>query len=141
LVTGGLEQHLRVWSSSNGKLIRSLRTNSGVLSVSLSPNLKILAAGGFNRKIGLWDLNTGKEFLTLTGHIDGVSCLTFSSDGQTLISGSWDKTIKIWQLDTGKEVCTLNEHLDKVTSVAIAPDGKTIISGSADNTIKIWRQT
>ena len=43
--------------------------------------------------------------LTLKGHSDTVSSVSFSPDGKRIVSGSGDKTLKVWDissLDTSK---------------------------------------
>jgi len=57
--------------------------------------------------IKVWDLEAGKEALTLRGHTNWVSRLALSSDGKRLVSGSYDQTIKVWDLQAGKETSTL----------------------------------
>ena len=47
----------------------------------------------------MWDLETGKEALTLRGHTGGVKTLALSADGKRLFSGSSDDTIKVWDLE------------------------------------------
>jgi WD40 repeat protein len=110
----------------------------GVRSVAVSPKGQTLASGGDDNTIKLWNLNTGQEALTLSGHSAAVRAVTFSPDGQTLASGSDDKTIKLWDLRTGQAIFTLSGHSQAVTAVAISPDGQTLASGSDDQTIKMW---
>lgn len=136
---GGLERQLRIREIKTGKVIRSLRGDSGVFSLAFSPNGKYLAAGQTNCQIQIWNLETGQRHNILIGHQDRISNLTFSTDNKTLISGSWDKSIKLWNIEMGILIDTLQDHKSPVSALAITPDGKTIISGSRDCTIKIWR--
>jgi hypothetical protein len=56
----------------------------------------VLATGGQDSLVRLWDLATGKEFHKLAGHRGTVASLAFSPDGTRLASGSLDTTILIW---------------------------------------------
>ena len=47
------------------------------------------------------DAKTGKEKLSLEGHIGWVRSVAFSPDGSSIVSGSADKTLKIWNLKGG----------------------------------------
>jgi hypothetical protein len=64
-----------------------------VLSLALSSDGKRLFSGSNDQTIKVWDLEKGKEALTLHGHAAEVSSLALSSDGKRLFSGSGDQTI------------------------------------------------
>ena len=55
---------------------------------------RILASGGQDKLIKLWDMKTGKLLQTLRGHERGVWCLNFFTQ-TLLVSGSYDGTIKV----------------------------------------------
>ena len=107
-----------------------------VTSVAFSPDSKILASASADQSIKLWDVDTGKERVTLKGHTFLVTSVAFSPDGKVLASGSWDESIKLWDVDTGKERATLGHrvHVNKskkvVNCVVFSPDGKMLASGS-----------
>ena len=97
-----------------------------------------MASGGADYLIKLWNVETGAEIRTLSGHKQYVSSVSFSGDGKTLASGSEDKTIKLWNVETGTEIRTLSGHRGDVNSVSFSGDGKTLATGSSDGTIKLW---
>ena len=109
-----------------------------VTSLALSADGKRLFSGSHDKTIKVWDLEAGKETLTLRGHTDAVSSLALSADGKRLFSGSCDQTIKVWDLEAGKETLTLRGHTGGVSSLALSADGKRLFSGSCDQTIKVW---
>ena len=109
-----------------------------VLSLALSADGKRLFSGSGDNTIKVWDLEAGKETLTLRGHDSAVTSLALAADGKRLFSGSEDSTIKVWNLETGKEIRTLRGHTRAVRSLVLSGDGKRLFSGSGDNTIKVW---
>jgi len=97
----------------------------------------IIADGLWYRDIIIIDAVTGGQTVVLSGHTDGVSSLTFSSDGKSLVSGSNDRTFKLWDVQTGGVVKTFFGHTSLVVSVAISSDCTRIASGSAGCTIHL----
>lgn len=58
----------------------------------------LLASGGSDKLILVWDLKTGEKKITLTGHLNVVKSLCYLEDSYVLASGSVDHTIRTWNL-------------------------------------------
>ena len=78
----------------------------------------------------LWDVASGRELRTLSGHTDSVYAVVFGPDGRWLASGSWDKTVKLWEVASGRELRTLSGHTAWVYAVAFSADGRWLASGA-----------
>lgn len=107
--------------------------------VKFSPDGSLIASGGSDDLIILWNTTTGEEVRSLAGHTDDVLTLSFSNSGSWLCSGSRDGTIKLWDVLTGGLQIILDGHNgDPVTSLSYSPDGTTLASGSVDGKVILW---
>jgi WD40 repeat protein len=86
----------------------------------------------------VWDLATGAELHTLTGHTQGVTAVAATPDSNRAITTSDDGTARIWDLATGTELHTLTGHTQGVTAMAVTPDSTYSLTGSNDSTARIW---
>jgi WD40 repeat protein len=114
------------------------QTFGSILSVSFSPNGKLLATSDTDGEIHVWQVVDAQPLVTFKGHTDWVQSIVFSPDGQILASGSGDSTIRLWDVNTGCCLKILQGHEDWIWSIVFSPDGQTLASGSADKTIKLW---
>jgi WD40 repeat protein len=98
----------------------------------------VLATGGDDWAINLWDATNGHLLRTLIGHQDEVTCLSWNNDGSGLASASRDGTVRVWRRSDVSEVHVLQAHQGEVTRVAWAPDGKRLASAGADSVVRVW---
>lgn len=110
----------------------------GVNAVAYSPDGKILASGGRDGAIALWDAQTGELLRNFKGHSHGINAIAFSPDGTQIATGSGDNTIKLWSLPDGELQHTLEHHTGWVFSLAYSPDNRTLASGGGDRAIALW---
>src|SRR6266849_1788570 len=69
LVSTGQYGTVKVWDSSSGKEILSLKSDpKTVWSVAFNPDSKYLASGNNDGTVKLWNAETGQEVKTLKGH-------------------------------------------------------------------------
>jgi len=116
-----------------------------IQAIAISPLENLLAVGGIDGAIRLWDLDVRNKLATLrsdmhkrTGHEGLVTTLAISTDSALLASGHLDGAIHLWRLDTGEELKVKFGHDTSVGALAFSPDGKTLASGGQDSTLKLW---
>ena len=90
---------ISIQAADKPKLIVQNGHTQGIKSVAISPDNKILASCG--EVIKLWDIESGKEINTLSGHSKAVTGLAFNKKGTLLASGSWDGYLILWNVKDG----------------------------------------
>ena len=95
-------QTLTFWEIASGKERLALTAPQGKLaqlnSMAFSPDGRLLASGGGDRHVYLWDAHTGKQVRRWEGHHGDIDSLAFAPDGRRLASASLDTTILIWDV-------------------------------------------
>jgi WD40 repeat protein/DNA-binding SARP family transcriptional activator len=130
-------------AAGRGQILRTLRGHtSGVRSVVFSPDGRLLASGGVDQVVHVWDVESGTARHTFRGHTNMIKALAFGPDGHVLASGGSDRTIRLWLMSgaapAGQTGRVLRGHADEISSLCFSPDGRTLLSSSLDHTARIW---
>ncbi|MFN5515269.1 MAG: DnaJ domain-containing protein [Cyanobacteriota bacterium] len=118
-----------------------LLTPARVTALALNREQTLLAEGGADHAIYLWDLASQKHLATFRGHRGPVRALAFSPNGECLYSAGDDRFLRSRRLNITESQVVGHptvQHSAAVTTLVISQDGKTLVSGSLDKTVKIW---
>jgi WD40 repeat protein len=108
-------------------------------TLAFSPDDHLLALGGSNGQIFLWDLTTEQLEPQLIVKSNYIESLAFSPDSTILVSGGWYSEIILWDINSGKAIGDpLIGHTGAVRSLAFSPDGQHLISFDSDNSVLVW---
>ena len=137
LATASAEGKARVWDIGPSYEALTLHpfsevASAGVSAIELNPEGSIVATGGSQGGLALWDAQNGDLLQTLAGHDDYIGGLSFSADGRRLASAGDDHLVKLWDVATGELLFTFSSHKDWVDNVTFSPDGTKIATVGAD---------
>ena len=135
-------------SDSGLRPSRKLTGHTGrVASVVFHPDGQLLASGGADNTVRLWDVTDrtapkplGKE---LTGHTGPVRSVAFHPDGQLLASGGADNTVRLWDVTDRTAPRLLRNELThrrtgRVEALAFSPDGRLLASAGTGGQMRLW---
>jgi WD40 repeat protein len=103
VLTGSLDNKLRVWELSSGKLTetRAMNRRRGAGIAAFSSDARLLAFGGV-RVVSIHEVATGKEIKSFPFDVRRIRSLTFSRDGKWLVAGGGNSfrsgEAKAWKL-------------------------------------------
>jgi WD40 repeat protein len=92
-----------LYNPDNGECPAKLSSGTGNQTVvAWHPGGDLLAAGGSDARIYIWNMKTQLQVARLEGHAQNVSALAFHAGGDLLTSVSWDGTMRLWQPSPGR---------------------------------------
>ncbi|KAL0133228.1 hypothetical protein PUN28_000771 [Cardiocondyla obscurior] len=111
-----------------------------VYAVKWSPTDRILATGGADRKVKLWNItkDTSENKGILVGSNAGVMSVDFDSTGTLILGASNDYASRVWTVSDLRLKHTLTGHCAKVMAAKFLGEPSKVVTGSYDRTLKIW---
>ena len=102
----------------------------------------MLASGGNDDTVRIWDPATGEQTTKLHGYQGWVNAVcAVTVDGRPMLaSGGNDGTVRIWDPATGERITERHGRRGPVKAVcAVTVDGRPMLaSGGDDRTVRIW---
>ncbi|KAJ0395737.1 hypothetical protein P43SY_004268 [Pythium insidiosum] len=141
LVTAGRNLLLRLWDLETFTCLRTIKAHqTPVLSLDFDPSGTLLATGGSDRAVKVFDVDKGFCTHNFRRHSGIVTLVKFHPDPKRLllVSASDDATVRLWDLYAQAEVACIQDHMSPATSVAFSTDGYTLLSAGRDRVVNVW---
>lgn len=123
-----------------------LRAHDGqVEHLSYSPDGALIATGGRDGRVHLWDVTRPDTPIRLStpGAFAGtVHWTAFNPRGNLLVAGSADRTLRLWDVSDPRNPVQRGEPLTPaphyVYSTVFSPDGRTLAVSLGDSTVRLY---
>jgi Tol biopolymer transport system component len=105
LAVSGGQNTLRIYDTATWNEKSRLNVSIGVRALAFSPDGKTLASASETNNepvLKLWDVDTGRERLSLSGLNELVFHLRFAPDGKTLLASCGDGRVLVWDVPPPK---------------------------------------
>ncbi|MFN8376154.1 MAG: TIR domain-containing protein [Anaerolineae bacterium] len=130
------------------EVIAVIPTESAVRrdTVSFSPDGQVLAVGGYDMMVSLWDMSDPRNpqlmGAPLAGHENRLVNVLFASQGNTLVSASVDGKVIFWDVSDPTTPTQLGSFLSTgdadLRDTALTADGHWLIVGAGDSSMYLW---
>jgi WD40 repeat protein len=107
-------------------------------SIEFSRDGRLLASGGDDGSVNLWDVVSWKQLASMKVHEGTVYSISLSPDGRTLASGGNDGQVKLFDVTNRREIAAFKGKHGPIYSVCLSPDGQLLASGTDDGVIQLW---
>jgi WD40 repeat protein len=112
--------------------------------IAFSLGTRLIATAGPDNSAVLYDISDParpRYVISVGGHDESVSSVSFSPDGSTLATASADQTTALWDLgkpNTPRLIARLSADLEVPHRVSFAPNGHTVATVGQGQRLLLW---
>ncbi|XP_007440605.1 sterol regulatory element-binding protein cleavage-activating protein [Python bivittatus] len=127
LVTGSQDHTLRVYRLEDSCCLFTLQGHSGAITAVYIDQTMVLASGGQDGAICLWDVLTGSRVSHICAHRGDVTSLTCTTS--CVISSGLDDVISIWDRSSGIKHYSIQQDMGCGASLGVISDNLLVTGG------------
>jgi WD40 repeat protein len=117
-------------------LVRA-NAHSGGSVVAFSPSGDLLASGGWEGTVRLWQVPQGKQVRHWRDHSDSVNGIAFLDGDRQLVTAGYDG--RLVMRDLAGNILQQITTPAPVTHMVAGPDKDRVLTGHSDGVVRLWR--
>ena len=138
-VSSDLNGRISCRDANTYDLVRNLDVHFGpVPSLSFSRDSKLLASGGVDHNIIVWNMATGEPCQTLVGHTNFISRVSFGRG--RIASTDQDGSLRLWRIESEHEILGLKPSGAPLDNAAFNSNGRRLTT-TQGNIVTVWDAT
>ncbi|KAF9195174.1 WD repeat-containing protein 61 [Haplosporangium sp. Z 767] len=131
LVTGSLDNTVKVWDAENGELKGTLTGHQlGVNSVDTNVEGTLAVSTSLDSQIRIWDMDQLKQHKVIDAGSVQAWTAKFSPDSKHIATGSSSGDVNQYSVETGEKVQTFEGRGKFSMCVAYSPNGEYVACGT-----------
>ena len=136
LLTGGADNHIRMWDWRSASKTATLRGHSdAVRAVALSADGTVALSGGSDRVLRVWDVGTRRCIRSLRACADSIWCIAAAPDLSRVLLGCRDGRAVHVDVASGTANFLFQEQAP-ITRLALQGDG--VWAATTDPVVRLW---
>jgi serine/threonine protein kinase/WD40 repeat protein len=127
---------VQIWDVASTNLVATLVAPDKLAAFAWNDNGSLIAAGGEDGGIIIWESQSGQVRARLEGHESPVTALAFSHHGDLLATGSWDTTLRLWDIVKARQLIL---YRTQDTDVHFSEDDQLLAHAIAGDVVKLLK--
>lgn len=109
-----------------------------VLAAAVSPDHRMVAVGGTNKKVRVFSAENGEQLYKLEKHTDWIYALKFTPDGEVLATADRAGNLHLWQAANGRPAEELRGHDGAIHDMDYTHDSVYLATAGEDGNVYLW---
>jgi WD40 repeat protein len=146
VVTASADRSIKVWSTGDGKLLRTLSHHLDAVNALAfrplrgggpGPHLPACASASDDRTVRIWQPDTGRMVRIIRGPRAPVLALTYASNGASLFTAGKEGILRRFDADSDTLLAEWPAQGDWIYALAASPDGTKLAAGDWSGAVRI----
>jgi WD40 repeat protein len=136
LASGGTSGVVTVWNIYNDETPRTFDAGDLLTTGAFSPDSQYLASGG--RSLRLWNLESNRGVLEISGNNERVASIAFSPGGKLLAwATGYARKVRFWDMGMGTERLALQDCESASMSIAFSSNENSFATSCEDGAVYV----
>lgn len=138
VTTEAVAYDLLAVDGSNGKTLATVPIHFRINTLVASPDRKLVALGGTDMTVHIFDAATLQERFTFRAHNGEIGALAFHPTAPILATASIDGTVKLWDYRSARLLDYYLGLTGTPSTLAFSPNGRLLLEDGQEKTTRIY---